>query len=80
MENPMQTKLKIFVLGNNYDGCLLTGDTTDRNELFLLGDNEIITDEGFIIRLGIRNVLGIDSILKLINIVWKCIFLGERSF
>jgi len=73
---------KLFVLGNNYDGCLLTGDTNDilefqESKFFKNFDFNYSTVNNLQICLGLKNVALINSIC-LINFMYgKLIFMGK---
>ncbi len=56
-------KQKLLVIGNNYDGCLLTGDREDRTLFTEIDSFDFDLDlENYKIKLGVRNAYLIDSI------------------
>ena len=81
MDMKTLNQTKIYVLGNNYDGCLLTGDTDDR-KIF----TSLELDETFLLHflnhskfeLGIRNAYLINSIFELILYNREMSLLGDE--
>lgn len=65
----IENDLNIYVLGNNYDGCLLTGDTKDVQNFKEIDQDliELISNKHKLFKTGMKTCFLIDQGKKINN-------------